>query len=101
MNSITKCLEDTMKRHSRIKENLVIRVSESPVAVWATNRKMLIDMCNSVIGQVGISEDMVYLHIESECGSVDYKTEDDVPSHSVPCPCGNPEHWLIKYKEET
>jgi hypothetical protein len=31
------------------------------------------------------------------CGSkVEYHTVDDVPRHSVPCPCGNPRHWFIK-----
>lgn len=32
------------------------------------------------------------------CGSkVSYKTFDDIPEQDVPCPCGNPDHWMIRY----
>ena len=30
-------------------------------------------------------------------GQVTYHTADDVPLVDVPCPCGNPNHWLIKW----
>ena len=96
------------------KEDLPISKREI-CAIEATNRQTLIGLINALInfslfrlyrffkGQDGAP----YLHIElvgeklgcSGC-SVDYKTEADVPEHSVPCPCGNPKHWLIKYKEE-
>ena len=34
------------------------------------------------------------------CGStVNYKTFDDIPSQDVPCPCGNPNHWMIRYRD--
>jgi len=26
-----------------------------------------------------------------------WNTFQDIPAISVPCPCGNPNHWLIKY----
>ena len=29
-----------------------------------------------------------------------YKAKGDVPSKSVPCCCGNPKHWLLKYEQE-
>lgn len=32
-------------------------------------------------------------------GKASYKTWDDIPDESVPCPCGNPNHWLIQYKD--
>jgi len=32
------------------------------------------------------------------CGEViNYKTFEDIPLHDVPCPCGNPNHWLVKW----
>lgn len=36
-----------------------------------------------------------------ECGSsIIYRTYDELPDTSVPCSCGNPNHWFIKYTEE-
>lgn len=32
-------------------------------------------------------------------GSATYRTVDDIPLVDVPCPCGDPNHWLIKYQE--
>ena len=73
----------------------------------ATNRQVLVDAVNYAVRECNIPEDGVYLRVELSggglgCngGSVDYKTEDDIPYHSVPCPCDNPKHWLIKYDEE-
>ncbi len=31
-------------------------------------------------------------------GSASYPTVNDIPRHDVPCPCGDPTHWLIKYR---
>ena len=78
------------------------------IAVQATNREVLINEINKRVDTSGCDgrDGMIYLHIELSgeelgCrgGIVDYKTENDIPSHSVPCPCGNPKHWLIKYTE--
>ena len=80
-------------------------------AIKATNRKALIDYTNAYIESDFFTKhpDASYLHVElqdaqsetNKCGSADYKTEADVPDHSVPCPCGNSKHWLIKYDEES
>jgi len=33
------------------------------------------------------------------CGSkVKYNTIFDIPNEDIPCPCGNPNHWLVKYE---
>lgn len=33
------------------------------------------------------------------CGkTTKYQTYDDIPEVDVPCSCGNPNHWLIKYE---
>lgn len=80
-------------------------------AITATNRQILINCADAFIeylrdSNYDVPENVSYLHIElfpkmSGCigGSLDCKTRDDVPQHSVPCPCGNPTHWLIKYDE--
>ena len=40
------------------------------------------------------------LKINMPCGeSVVYRSLEEIPDKSTPCPCGNPKHWLIKYKE--
>jgi len=28
-----------------------------------------------------------------------YKTFEDIPLQDVPCPCGDPTHWLVQYQE--
>lgn len=39
--------------------------------------------------------------ITSPCGnSITYPDIDDIPMADVPCPCGNPNHWFVKYTEE-
>ena len=36
--------------------------------------------------------------ITMPCGkSQEFRTAEDIPFDDLPCPCGNPEHWLIKY----
>ena len=75
----------------------------------ATNRQALIDAINQHVDSSFFDgvEGKSYLHVElsgEQLGcdgcSADYANEADVPYHSVPCPCGNPTHWLIKYDEE-
>ena len=71
-------------------------------AIWATNKQALVDY----IRAMGCSEFLVQhpgapllqITLEAGCGGqVSYKTEEEIPEQSVPCPCGNSEHWLIKY----
>ena len=33
-------------------------------------------------------------------GQATYRTIEEVPLVDVPCPCGDPNHWLIKWSEE-
>lgn len=79
-------------------------------AIQAPNRQALIDAINVFANPRFFdgTKGRCYLHLEThgeqlgcEGYSVDYLTEADVPYHSIPCPCGNPKHWLIKYDEET
>ena len=30
-------------------------------------------------------------------GQITYRTADDIPLVDVPCPCGDPNHWLVKW----
>jgi hypothetical protein len=77
-------------------------------AIRATNRQVLVDEINARIesGWIRAHPEASYLFVSLSCPdlgcpgcSAEYKTEADVPEHSVPCPCGNPNHWLIKYEE--
>lgn len=90
---------------------LVIKAGEIPEEIYcikATNRQALIDVINQFVNSAffdGTKNKIYYLHVgfqgEGNCGGqADYKTEADIPYHSVPCPCGNPKHWLIKYEED-
>lgn len=39
-----------------------------------------------------------FLTIEMPCGKVvQYQTFADIPSEDVPCPCGDPKHWVVRY----
>ena len=39
-----------------------------------------------------------FLHISMPCGeSVSYQEYEDIPMTDIPCTCGNPKHWFIKY----
>lgn len=73
------------------------------VVVKAPNRQFLVDYLREII--TNVPEDGVFLHVgiqdeETGCNnSIDYKTEQDIPDHSVPCPCGNSNHWMIKYEQ--
>jgi len=78
-------------------------------AIKARNRQALIDYINGFVDSSFFdgTNDKSYLRVElsgeqlgCEGCSADYATEADVPSHSVPCACGNPKHWLIKYEDE-
>lgn len=74
-------------------------------AIQATNRQVLIDTISGYVNipvfAAGIAKGNPFLCVEIQgCGKADYMTIEDIPYHSVPCPCGNPKHWLIKYDEE-
>lgn len=39
-----------------------------------------------------------FLEVRMPCGTrSSYQTRDDIPSESVPCPCGDASHWVIRY----
>ena len=78
------------------------------IGIKAPNRQVLVDAVRQVIrgsseplAPALFDEPTIFLSVRLDiCGSlVDFPTEADVPETSVPCPCGNPKHWIIKYEE--
>jgi len=50
----------------------------------------------------GLTDDQLepFVTIEFECGGkVVYQKFDDIPIKNVPCSCGNPKHWFVKYMD--
>jgi hypothetical protein len=40
------------------------------------------------------------LFVMMECGnSIFYSMPEEIPECDTPCPCGNPDHWLVKYSK--
>uniref|UniRef100_A0A6H2A0P6 Uncharacterized protein n=1 Tax=viral metagenome TaxID=1070528 RepID=A0A6H2A0P6_9ZZZZ len=77
-------------------------------AIQAKNRQTLIAYINAFVGSSFFDgkENKTYLSVAlsgSQLGcegcSANFATEADVPYQSVPCSCGNPKHWLIKYEQ--
>jgi hypothetical protein len=41
-----------------------------------------------------------YICISLSCGnSLSLKAGDVLPSEDIPCPCGDPNHWLVKFEQ--
>ena len=47
--------------------------------------------------QVGAKGAETICSLQSCGGRAVYRTADDIPLVDVPCPCGDPNHWLIKW----
>lgn len=74
------------------------------VGIKIANRQELIEKVDRMVGEKAAQFDgrpgMAFMRVDMPCGSVVvYKTADMVPAESVPCPCGDPNHWVIKYEE--
>lgn len=78
-------------------------VEHSAAVIRATNRQALIAAVRQKIEAAGLlfSPDVPYLQLTRfECGAVvEYWSEEEVPATSVPCPCGDPSHWMIRYDD--
>jgi len=63
-------------------------------------KQALVDLIKHLNKRMGILHKNYVLEVSLEpCGGrAEYKTWDDIPNKSAPCPCGNPTHWLIKYR---
>ena len=69
---------------------------------YSLPKQLLVDTIKQQIKDKGILkrnyDDVLVVEISNCGGSASYKTWDDIPDHDVPCPCGDPTHWLIKYE---
>lgn len=43
---------------------------------------------------------LLVVSLEACGGQATYRTADDVPLVDVPCPCGDPNHWLVKWRAD-
>lgn len=60
-------------------------------AFQMTNRQAFVDYIG-VYGEIGVG---------MPCGEkAAFAAIEDLPHASVPCPCGDEDHWLVKYEEE-
>ena len=47
-----------------------------------------------------IDPEAPYAVITMDCGEEKtYRRIEDIPTEDVPCPCGNPNHWIVKWVE--
>ena len=47
------------------------------------------------------ADNYTLLVVKMPCGvTVHFRNAECVPLHSVPCPCGDPNHWLIQVKSD-
>lgn len=69
------------------------------IAVWAENREALIEFVKGFIPEGIPGSSVIAIDASTlPCGTkVSYETLDDIPQGDVPCPCGDPTHFLIKY----
>lgn len=40
-----------------------------------------------------------FVEVIMTCGAREAYKVEDIPQHSLPCSCGNPSHWIIKYRK--
>jgi len=50
-------------------------------------------------GRDHTTPDFIWCDVTLPCGNrALYKTFEDIPRVDVPCPCGDPTHWLVQYR---
>ena len=87
-----------------------ILLASQPMEVWicmqitCTDDKTPHDVLRETLSSFGerFAGNTIDLAISHPCGGgvTLYKTIDDVPEIDVPCPCGNPNHWIVKIIKE-
>ena len=51
----------------------------------------------NAIDDSNLDNDVNILSVTMPCGEIiSYRRKTDIPLNSVPCPCGNVNHWVIK-----
>jgi len=82
--------------------DMEISVDGPMIGVLATDRQALVDLLIKVKAQYPDIPHVLdcphVLEISLPCGgSQKFTQPEDIPFEDLPCPCGNPEHWLIQY----
>ena len=76
---------------------LLLQASDDKPEHWQAAKQSVVDMLKKQIGDRNVD---VVLSISMPCGEkLEFKTFDDIlvqELKDVPCPCGDPTHWLIK-----
>jgi len=96
-SSITICGND---HKSKDWVNLMRRAKRNEYSLL---KQVLVDAIKGQIREGGILrrnyDAVLGIRLKDCGGEASYKTWDDIPNESVPCPCGNPNHWLIRYED--
>ncbi len=70
-------------------------VDEAIVACNPVDRQAMLDYLAIIKEQVLDSEGLT---ISLPCGGEkDFGVPENIPFEDLPCPCGRPDHWLIRY----
>ncbi len=65
-------------------------------AGWTIPKFVLVQ---TILSRGGTTPYAPVLSIPMPCGTtVIFQTINDLPDKSVPCPCGDKEHWAVKYE---
>lgn len=50
-------------------------------------------------GKDHTAPDFIWCEVTMPCGNrATYKRPEDIPLKDTPCPCGDPNHWLVRYR---
>ena len=72
---------------------------------WSIMKQVMVDALKQQIRLKGgivhrkHPDGVLVIDLDPCGGHATYMTWADIPDHDVPCPCGNPTHWLIRYHD--
>jgi hypothetical protein len=81
--------------------SLTITAPSEPgvTCITVTDRAFLIAWVarTGVLMGADLAKPFLVCHIDACDQTCTYRTPNDIPDVDVPCPCGNPAHWMIRY----
>jgi hypothetical protein len=70
-------------------------------AIEAKTLKDIVAMVDRHNGLVGLAPDDPVLKVDMPCGqTITFPTIEDITNRSMRCPCGNKDHWVIKFNKK-
>ncbi len=85
-------------------ESIVIGKEPGMVcSIWAQNREALVTFLKETAARNGnvLAADVTFEFLPLPCGnSFHARGLDGIPYESVPCTCGDPTHWFVKYGQD-